>query len=136
MSSFITANLYFSTLNRLWNLGEKQVFKQIYEIVYTKCTDLTEVNRHFDVYFCEDTSGLNRWNNCRFLSFLKIFSLKLFEKVTNKIKYYTGKTPGKIEKTLDFKPKIADFLQKIQKQTHNIWYSKILPYTTLQIENW
>ena len=70
-----------------------------------------------------------------FCPFLKIFTLKLFEKVTNKIKYYTGKTPGKIEKTLDFKPKIADFLQKIQKRTHNIWYSKILPYTTLQIEN-
>ena len=70
-----------------------------------------------------------------FCPFLNIFSLKLFGKVTNKIKYYTRKTPGKIEKTLDFKPKIADFLQKIQKQTHNIWYSKILPYTTLQIEN-
>ena len=55
-----------------------------------------------------------------FCPFLKIFSSKLFEKVTNKIKYYTRKTPGKIEKTLDFKPKLLIFYKKFRNE-HTIY---------------
>ena len=121
MSSFITANLYFSTLNRLWNLGEKQVFKQIYGIVYTKCTDLTEVNRHFDVYFCEDTSGLNRWNNCRFLSFFEDFFFKnSLKKLQIKLNITLEKPRAKSKKLLILSQKLLIFYKKFRSE-HTIY---------------